>query len=140
MLPLKYPIYNDIDSNLDINFLKEIANEPKYGRLQYNARYILDILKFGKKCMKDIYSVRSQLESYIFNDSPYHRASYKKTMQKIYCIMEVFNDELQKASTFQLDPEKFGDFFYFMNIVIDYADNEIKEIYAFIKKAREIYE
>ena len=49
MLPLKYPIYNDIDSNLDINFLKEIANEPKYGRLQYNARYILDILKFGKK-------------------------------------------------------------------------------------------
>ena len=54
--------------------------------------------------------------------------------------MEVFNDELQKVSTFQLDPEKFGDFFYFMNIVIDYADNEIKEIYALIKKAREIYE
>lgn len=124
-----------------IHFLKEIANDPKYGRLQYNANYILDVLKLKKTCDESIDGLSIELENYvIFPDFPHRKEFYKRDMPKIYDIMENFNKELQNVATFQLDPEKFRDFFGFMTMLTDYADDKKKEIDVLIKKVREIYE
>lgn len=124
----------------DITLLRKLANSQMYGRLTDNAEYILNVLQFVDKTWGAIERDCETLEICANAEAaPHSFERSKKRLQTVYKNMLQYNDAFQKIATFQLEPEKYYQFFVNVFMLVESIDEKFFKMNELTQKTRELY-